>query len=239
MRDAWEDPAFAQEWDREAAHGNPSRADQMALLAHLVVRLTRGGSLLDIGGGSGQLEAAVLPQLPQARCVVVDGSRPMLDIARRRLAPFLDRVTLIEADFARVPGLDLPHGPYDVAVSMQALHHVGDDAKRAVARRVHDLLVPGGVYLWGDRLTLAGTALRPVYGATWEHWDRGAPRPSGASAEAFFARYADKEDFPATLERHLEILRAAGFTPACLQLYLNRAVFAGVKPGFETADQRR
>lgn len=227
MRDAWEDARFAAEWDAGAAHGNPSRADQMRLLAHLVVRLHGGRPVLDVGGGSGLLEEEVCARLPEARFVLVDGSRPMLELARRRLAR--ERVALIEADFAAFTRLPLAAAPFRLAVSMQALHHVPDELKLAVARRVHDLLEPGGFFLWGDRLAIAEPGLRPAYAATWEHWDGTAARPSGAGAEEFFARYSDKEDFPASLDRHLELLRRAGFEAACLQLYLNRAIFAGRK----------
>ena len=230
MRDAWEDPAFAADWDAGAADGNPSRRDQTELLAHLVTRLHGGGAILDVGGGSGILEAEVYKRLPTARFVLVDGSRPMLDLARARLAPHRDRVEIIEADFAAFPALDLPPGPYRLALSMQALHHVTDDAKAAVVRRVYAELEPRGVFLWGDRVRLDDGLLRPVYGATWEHWDRTARRPSGASAQDFFDKYADKDDYPASLEQHLEILTRTGFQAACLQLYLNRAVYAGVKP---------
>jgi hypothetical protein len=36
-------------------------------------------------------------------------------------------------------------------------------------------------------------------------------------------------DHPASLEEHLDWLKESGFTVGCLQLSLNRALFAGVK----------
>jgi hypothetical protein len=50
---------------------------------------------------------------------------------------------------------------------------------------------------------------------------------SGWSADDLFRRLANKEDHTASLEAHLAMLREAGFTAACLQLELNRAVLVG------------
>src|SRR5262249_56553517 len=61
----------------------------------------------------------------------------------------------------------------------------------------------------------------------WEWLERRSTIKSGWSAADLFRRLADKEDHTASLEEHLTMLREAGFTAACLQLELNRAVFVG------------
>src|ERR1700736_4877977 len=50
------------------------------------------GHVLDLGGGTGALSAAVLEGLPRARVTVLDVDADMLAEARRRLAKFADRV---------------------------------------------------------------------------------------------------------------------------------------------------
>jgi tRNA (cmo5U34)-methyltransferase len=55
--------------------------------------------VLDLGAGTGGLSAAVLGGLPGARVTLVDVDTEMLDEARRRLAPFAERVRFREASF--------------------------------------------------------------------------------------------------------------------------------------------
>src|SRR3977135_1205292 len=55
--------------------------------------------VLDLGGGTGALSAAVLRGLPEVRVTVLDVARAMLDEARRRLARFGDRVEFREGSF--------------------------------------------------------------------------------------------------------------------------------------------
>ena len=55
--------------------------------------------VLDLGGGTGALSAAVLDRLPQVRVTLLDVDAAMLDEARRRLGPFGERVEFREGSF--------------------------------------------------------------------------------------------------------------------------------------------
>ena len=98
----------------------------------------RTAHVLDLGAGTGGLSAAVLGGLPGARVTLVDVDTEMLDEARRRLAPFAERVRFREASF-----LD-PLPAADAMVASLALHHVHDlDAKTDLYRSIHGALVRG------------------------------------------------------------------------------------------------
>jgi len=229
MKDAWEDPAFASGWDRDTERANPSRAVQIATVTAIVARLHRpGATILDLGAGSGRVDEALLKACPAARIVAVDSSAAMMDLARRRLAGFAGRVSFVQGAFERIEEVALPQA--QIALSVQALHHVDDAVKERVMGRVHRLLEPAGVFLLVDRIELGPAELRPVHAALWEDLDRAAARPSGLPASSFFDRLADKQDYPSGIEAHLAMLRAAGFRAGCIHLQLNRAIFAAVKP---------
>ena len=228
MADDWLNPDFASKWDAGSEVGNPTRAQQLDLVTALVAAEYRPGStILDLGAGSGQLEALLLRARPDAQIVAVDSSRAMLRIAEQRLAGAGENVTFVEGDFAEPERIPLPPRDYGIALLIQTLHHVPDEQKRRVFALLARVLSPGGLLILVDRLTIEEEALRPVRGSMWDWLERRSRIKSGWSSDDLFRRIARKEDHTASLEAHLSLMREAGFTAGCLQLELNRAVFAG------------
>jgi tRNA (cmo5U34)-methyltransferase len=99
-------------------------------------------AILDLGTGSGQTLRHVMDRHPTARGVGIDESEPMLAVAQA-LVP--------EADL-RVARLqdELPEGPFDLVVSALAVHHLDEQEKAALFRRVAARLTPGGRFVLAD-----------------------------------------------------------------------------------------
>jgi tRNA (cmo5U34)-methyltransferase len=232
VRDDWLNPAFARNWDAGAEVGNPTRALQLDLVTALVAAEYRPGStILDLGAGSGQVERLLLAARPDARIVAVDASPAMLALAKDRLADAGDQVELVAGDFAEPECLTLPSRDYGIAVLIQSLHHVPHDRKRRALAVVARVLSPGGLLILVDRIAFEDAALSSVQASMWDWMERRSAVKSGWSADELFHRLAGKEDHPAGVEEHLAMLREAGFSAACLELHLNRAVFVGRKAG--------
>jgi ubiquinone/menaquinone biosynthesis C-methylase UbiE len=228
MADDWLNPGFARNWDAGAEVGNPARSLQLDLVTSLVAAEYRAGStILDLGAGSGQVDALLLAARPDARIVAVDASPAMLDLAKNRLADAGDRIDFVVGDFAEPERLALPARDYGIALLIQTLHHVPHDRKRRVLALLARTLSPGGLLILVDRLTFEDNAMRSVQASMWAWLERRCAVKSGWSPDDLFRRLAGKEDHTAGLEEHLAMLRAAGFSAACLELQLNRAVFAG------------
>jgi len=160
--------------------------------------------VVDLGGGTGALSAAVLEALPRATVTVLDVDADMLSEARRRLTSFGDRVAFREASFLE----PLPEA--DAVVASLALHHVHDlDQKTELYRAIHAALVPGGVLLNLDAAVTEGPRLNALV------FDRMAARMgdhgiTADEAHAHFAAWADEDRyFP--LDAELGALRRAGF----------------------------
>jgi methylase of polypeptide subunit release factors len=116
MADDWLNPGFARNWDAGAEVGNPARSLQLDLVTSLVAAEYRAGStILDLGAGSGQVEALLLAARPDARIVAVDASPAMLDLAKNRLADAGDRIDFVVGDFAEPERLALPARDYGIA----------------------------------------------------------------------------------------------------------------------------
>ena len=85
-------------------------------------------SVLELGTGTGETALRVLAQHPDARWTGIDASAAMLARARERL-PAAD------LHLARLED-PLPGGPFDLVVSVLAVHHLNGDAKRDLFTRI-------------------------------------------------------------------------------------------------------
>ena len=133
------DPEYAADW---AGRFEPT-PDRLALfdlmLSELRGRVPPHGRIVELGIGPGYLAAHLLDALPDARYQGLDFSRPMLDIAARRLQRHAQRAAFTQANLLADgwwKGLD---GPVDAIVSTWALHDLGGPAPgRARLRRLRE-----------------------------------------------------------------------------------------------------
>lgn len=97
-------------------------------------------TVLELGTGTGETATRVLACHPDARWTGIDASEAMLHHARTRLPDADLRVARLEDP--------LPAGPFDLAVSVLAVHHLDGAGKRdlfARLARVTDAFVLGDV----------------------------------------------------------------------------------------------
>jgi tRNA (cmo5U34)-methyltransferase len=111
------------------------------------VRATQGVAarrVLELGVGTGETSARLLAAHPRASLVGIDGSPDMLAAAAAHLPA--ERVELVVGRLEDA----LPGGPFDLAVSALAVHHLDDAGKRDLYRRVAAVLAPGGRFVLAD-----------------------------------------------------------------------------------------
>ena len=112
-----------RDWDAETydAIADP----QFRWGSAVVDRLQLGGdeTVLDAGCGSGRVTTLLAERLPRGHVVALDGSASMLETARRRLAPFGDRIRFVLGDLM----LPIPIAePVDAILSTATFHWVPD-----------------------------------------------------------------------------------------------------------------
>ncbi|MFM7272021.1 MAG: class I SAM-dependent methyltransferase [Actinomycetes bacterium] len=127
-----------------------------------------GGTVLDLGCGSGDVTARFALAHPECRMVGVDAGPVMLAAARRHFADLgiADRIELLEA---HLPDPTIAaHGPFDAVISNSLLHHLADPltmwrsvalARPRAAVLVQDLRRPE------DEATLATLVVQHTVGA--------------------------------------------------------------------------
>jgi tRNA (cmo5U34)-methyltransferase len=98
--------------------------------------------VLELGTGTGETAIRVLAVYPGASWTGVDASEAML----RRARDVLPEAELLHARLEE----PLPAGPFDLVVSVLAVHHLDAEAKRDLFCRVADVLRPGGGFVLAD-----------------------------------------------------------------------------------------
>jgi SAM-dependent methyltransferase len=121
----------------------------------------RDGPWLDLSCGPGLFSRAMAAAAPGALVIGLDISRPMLEIAARRLHGYTN-ATLVRADAHAVPFAD---ASFDGVNNAGALHAYDDP--EAVFREIRRVLRPGGVYVgstFAEAPSLFGRAAARVAG---------------------------------------------------------------------------
>ena len=188
----------------------------------LARHLPANGLVLDLGGGTGALAAAVADRFPGVRVQILDTDPAMLAFARERCAPYGERVEFVEKSFAD------PLPVCDAVVACIALHHVKDmPAKGRIYRNIFTALRPGGVFANADT-AMDSRPLRAHHFAVWRAWMQSHGHTE-AEARQHHANWAHEDYYP-PLSTELRLLSEAGFSePDCFWRDEHSVVFGGIK----------
>jgi tRNA (cmo5U34)-methyltransferase len=97
-------------------------------LQQAVAERAKGRAVLELGTGTGETATRILARNPGAVWTGIDASEAMLRAARERLPDADLRLQRLEDE--------LPEGPFDLVVSVLAVHHLDGDGKRDLFRRI-------------------------------------------------------------------------------------------------------
>lgn len=128
-------------------------------LKALLALLDRRWRVGDLGCGTGQIAAAVAPNV--AEVVAVDASVEMLAAARKRLRE-VGNVELRRGDLEALP---IDDSVLDVALVVLVLHHLADPA--SAVREAARVLKPGGTLLVVDMLPHGHEEYKQQMGHVW------------------------------------------------------------------------
>jgi 2-polyprenyl-3-methyl-5-hydroxy-6-metoxy-1,4-benzoquinol methylase len=154
----WHSPGYVDEWiARDAARNDERRPRLREMLAAAPFTREAPVTVIDVGGGYGVVTEEVLRLFPRARVTLQDYSRPMLDAARGRLAPYRERVRYATGDLCDPSWTEAVGGPFDLAVSAIAVHNLRDPVLIAQCYAgIVRLLKPGAMFLDYDLFDLIG-----------------------------------------------------------------------------------
>ncbi len=147
----WEQPDEVRSWVEETILKRPYRPVFFQAFSDQVEEyLLPAGRVLELGSGPGMLAEVILESRLITSYSLLDFSAPMQALAKERLRAHEYKLHFLQRDFREsdwIAGL----GPFEMIVSMQAVHEVRH--KRHVPDlfdNVFELLPPGGCFLYAD-----------------------------------------------------------------------------------------
>jgi tRNA (cmo5U34)-methyltransferase len=185
-------------------------------------------SVLDVGSGYGPVASAILEAFPNAHAIGLDISDAMMERGRERMARFGDRFEYMVGDFADgvLPPQAVDAGPYDLVVSARAIHHLPAELMATLYKSICDNLKPGGAFFNMDTASAENDTLREIFRKV-HRAENPAPATTARSPQAHDLLLHHRD---ATLQKHLDWLRDAGFTTVdCFWKRLERALVGGYK----------
>jgi len=225
VRDIWEQGAHLLD---QAYAGNIPYHRSHQVIVDLLPR-QMPVRVLDLGAGTGLLDALILERLPDSRVTCVDFSPRMVAESRRRLHGFGDRVELVCADIATWTATE----SYDAVVTCNALVYKETDIADSY-RRHAAALRPGGLFL---NSTTVRQDTPPFLGDIMGDLSPDASPPS--EELLVFARGPGRRiahfgegslAVALAAEEHVALMHAAGLYAFCAWHYLQQAVILGQKP---------
>ncbi len=184
------------------------------------------GRVLELGVGTGSLTALILDQFPSLELDGYDISDKMLEVAREKLRPYRDRVQIYQRDIT----VDIPAGQYDVAVTVNTIHHINHRDKPRLIYRLYPLLKPGGRLILGDRFSPGTDELAEMYEDL---------RKREFEAQGFDQESIEEEFSPehhtgsslATIDEYITWMRKTGFSKVdIVWKHLGSAILYGERP---------
>lgn len=222
----------ARRWDSDPNSRNPLRSEQLDLLISILSdHYQAGDTILDLGFGSGLVEALIFERIPHAHIIGVDHSEAMMSLARERLQKYGAQFQSIPHDLVDLDSVGIT--PCRFIISSQALHHLTDAQMQSAYRAIARLLTDDGLFLLLDRIAADPPALFDVVQSVWRwqdrHYGSSVAEHESADYETHRQRALNRGDLPLSLPRHLALMRSAGLEGACVHLSGIRALLAARK----------
>ncbi|HBN82220.1 MAG TPA: SAM-dependent methyltransferase [Clostridiales bacterium] len=173
--------------------------------------------ILDIGAGTGLLTSFIKTKHPKAKFTLIDISDKMLDQARERFRDDVD-IEYVIADYVSHP----IEGSFDVVVSSLSIHHLTDEEKQVLYKKIYGLLKPGGIFVNADQVLGHTPVIDQLYKSSWKI----RIENSGLTSDEIQGVYErTKLDKMSRLDDQLQWLKDSGFMDVdCVYKYFNYVV---------------
>jgi SAM-dependent methyltransferase len=218
--DRWNDPRYVRAYiafTRTVEFDGQEWAQKLEVCEKDVV--------VDLGCGEAKLLRALAPFISLG--IGFDGSSIALEHGRSLRDAKIENIELRQADFRN---LILPMGGVSAIVSMWAFHHIPDDEKFKLFRKIKDALIPGGLfYLEDDSFNFGRDQFAQMVPAMYAEFEA----RFGSKAWEILKKDLDGEDFEYTpyLEDVLSMIGVTGFEiDSVTKLGLNGVLLRARRP---------
>ncbi|MGN0903042.1 MAG: methyltransferase domain-containing protein [Succinivibrio sp.] len=160
--------------------------------------------ILDLGAGTGLLDAFYLKYCPKAEYHLVDVADKMLDVAKKRFTG-LENICYEVNDYAK----DYHYDGFDTVVSALSIHHLENDNKQQLFNSIYANLNSGGVFVNYDQFCFED---KDISRKTDEYWCSLIENSSLSKDEIQRWKERWKLDREVSVKEELSMLKQAGFS---------------------------
>ena len=178
--------------------------------------------ILDLGVGTGLLSQYLFKYFPHSQYTLIDISGKMLDLAKKRFKN-LSNIIYLEKDYSN----NFPEGKFDLIASALSIHHLKDEEKCKLYRKIFNSLNKNGFFLNIDQYKSPSRNINKKYIELWIN-DITKHKVTKKDIESWIVRR--KLDKETTMENEMNKLNEIGFKEVeCLFKYWKLGVIAGKK----------
>jgi tRNA (cmo5U34)-methyltransferase len=212
----------AKYYDHQRESLIPCFHDLYDITVNLALWKNNEPKVLDIGAGTGLLTKFLFEKYPEAEFTLIDMSEEMLKVAKNRFRS-AENFKYIVADYTAHNFND----SFDLVVSSLSIHHLEDDDKEKLYKKIYNALNPEGIFLNADQVIGPTQNLDAGY---QKNWMEILDNSDLSESEKTSAVERMKFDKPATLEDNLKWLMECGFEDVDIYYkYYNFCVFYAKK----------
>ena len=221
---------IAEEYDKGRRKFIPCFEDYYEnTTAFLAENIAYPKCILDLGAGTGLLSWFWYRHFPNAKYVLVDIADEMLNVAKRRFNG-LDQVSYQSMDYTN----DLPNEAFDCMISALSIHHLEQQQKAVLFKRIYEKLPLDGIFVNYDQFCSDSAEINRYYNTYWEK----QIEQSGLS-KLDFERWQERRklDKECSVAEEIKMLKESGFTTVeCIYVYQKFAVIIAKKEGCKAHD---
>jgi ubiquinone/menaquinone biosynthesis C-methylase UbiE len=181
-------------------------------------------SILDLGAGTGLLSKFWFAHFKKSKYTLVDVSEEMLKLAEKRFQESANFNYLID-DYSK----NFPQGSYDLISSALSIHHLPDEDKMELYRKIFKELPDNGYFINFDQFNANSKVMNDRYNTWWYNIVRKSGLPESENSGWLERRALDREN---TIEETITMLKKTGFRIVeCIYRYMKFGVVAAIKSG--------
>lgn len=180
-------------------------------------------NVLDLGAGTGLFSSLVAQHYPNAEFTLYDLSNSMLEEAKKRFKKSNIKVNYVTIDYSA----NAIQGKYDLIISALSIHHLTDNQKELLFKKIYSNLNDNGLFINADQVLGETPFIEKSYRHAWLK----KVKEKGVTASALASALERmKEDKMSTLSHQLNWLKHAKFKEVnCWYKNDSFVVFSGRK----------
>jgi len=202
----------------------PRYAEMQWAIMHYIPETLNPVNILEIGCGTGNLTKLILQRYPNATLHLVDISEKMIDGCKNEFMDY-DKIKFYCNDFRELDS-NIPN--CDLVLSSISIHHINDDEKKMLFKKLYERLTINGIFCYSDQFS---SFEDEIYRKNILQWKNESMKNGSNLKEwKMWMDHQNEHDYHAPLGDQLKWIKDSGFINAeCVWRHLLWSVLIAKK----------